>query len=293
MKALVTGAWGQLGRALLRKAEERGFSFKGIDIEDADITDRASISSAVREAEPDWVIHCAARTDVDGCEGDPENAFLVNRNGALNTLVGARESGARFVLVSTDFVFDGTKNSPYKEEDPVNPLCVYAKSKEAGERACLSEWPEGTWVVRTQWLYGPWGRHFPRAIMRKAVKEGELKVVDDQVGCPTMTFDLADAIIDLCLSGAGPGIYHASNEGEACWFRFARAVLNFAGMEEIPVYPIKSSQLDLPAKRPGYSVLSKEKLRKAIGRPMRNWMDALKEYIQDLGGKEEAMEEEL
>ncbi len=289
MKVLVTGSRGQLGKALLEEGARKGVEISGFDLPEVDIRDASAVEEAVSSAGPDWVFHCAARTDVDGCEKDPERVFQVNRDGSLNVMRAARRAGARFLMVSTDFVFDGGKNSPYSEEDPINPLCVYGRSKAEGEKACLEAWPEGTWVARTQWLYGPGGRHFPGAILRKASAGEDLRVVDDQVGCPTMTVDLAWMLLALATSGAPPGIYHASNTGEASWFDFARAALEIAGLFHTRIEPIPSSALDLPARRPAYSVLSKDKLLAATGMEVRHWKKALEDYLVRRGGLEEIL----
>jgi len=286
VRILATGSKGQLGRALEACAERRKFRFAGFDLPELDILDGEGVRRALAEARPEWVVHCAARTDVDGCESDPEGALRVNRDGAVAVQRAAREAGARFVLVSTDFVFAGDQDRPYVEQDPIGPLSAYGRSKAAGERACLEAWPEGTWVVRTQWLYGPGGRHFPGAILRRARAEGRLRVVQDQVGCPTLTLDLAAALLDLIQAPAPPGLYHASNEGETSWHGFALSILELSGLEGIPCQPIRAVDLALPARRPAYSVLSKAKLRSAIGRPLRPWWEALRHYMVDLGGAE-------
>jgi len=285
MRGLVTGSLGQLGRAFLELGPGRGWELQGIDIDRVDIREAEATRAAVTEARPEWVFHCAARTDVDGCEGDEEEAWRVNAQGARNVQAAARDVGASFLLVSTDFVFPGDRDRPYGEEDPVAPLCAYGRTKEAGERLCLEAWPQGTWIARTQWLYGPGGRHFVGAVIDKARREGKLRVVDDQVGCPTMTLDLARALLDLAGSEAPPGIYHASNQGEASWFELAGAALRLAGIEGVGIEPIAAADLDLPARRPAYSVLRKNRLEEAIGRPLRHWRTALADYLAASRGK--------
>ncbi len=289
MKAVVTGSRGQLGRALLEEGSRRGVETRGFDLPEVDIRDGAAVEEFIAREKPDWVFHCAARTDVDGCEKDRDEVFRVNLDGPLNVLAASRNSGARFLLVSTDFVFDGRKGAPYTEEDPVNPLCVYGLSKAEAEKACLGEWPEGTWIARTQWLYGPGGRHFPGAILKKAAAGEDLRVVDDQVGCPTLTTDLAGMLLDLASAGAPPGIYHASNEGRASWFEFAQAALEIGGFFRTRMEPVSSAELDLPASRPAFSVLSKEKLKKATGAEIRPWKKALEDYLVRMGGLEEIL----
>lgn len=278
MTYLVTGAGGQLGRAVLAEAQRRGLSAIGrshteLPVEDADVVHRQ-----LAEIRPKAVLHCAAWTDVDGCEGDPERAELINGRGAARVAEACREIRARLVYVSTDFVFDGQGTRPYREDDPVAPLSVYGQSKLAGERAVL-EYP-GFAVARTSWLFGPGGRNFPKAILARAKSGEPLRVVNDQTGSPTLTLDLAAALLDLAQSDAPGGVYHAANDGSCTWHEFAQQILARAGLGDVTVDTMSSAELGRPAARPAYSVLDCSKLAAVRGgKGLPHYLDGLDRYL--------------
>jgi dTDP-4-dehydrorhamnose reductase len=235
-----------LGQDVMRAAGERGVGFTHAEL---DVTDAAAVADALGGA---TVINCAAYTNVDGAEGDPEAAHAVNALGARNVA----EAAARVVYVSTDYVFDGGKPGPYVESDPVNPLSEYGRSKLAGERATLTASPHSL-VVRTAWLFGAGGRNFVTTMLRAGEDRGELNVVDDQVGCPTFTGHLAEALVALA-DGHGHGFLHVAGSGSCSWFEFARAIFERAGMD-VGVQPCTTAEFPRPAPRPANSVLVSER----------------------------------
>lgn len=252
----------------------------------SDITDKDNIAGVVRDARPSFVIHTAAWTDVDGCEREGEKAFLVNATGAHNVALACKAAGATVVYISTDFVFDGKKAKPCREADAAAPLCVYGQSKLEGE-GLVRKTLRNHLILRTSWLYGPHGKNFVDTIMTKAASEKTIKVVDDQVGSPTYTVDLARAIhrlLDVVVSRkpyvVRYGVYHVSNSGSVSWYDYAREILRLAG-SKTKVIPIGSAQLDRPAKRPAMSVLDNSKFRRFTGYKMRSWKAALREYLEE------------
>lgn len=277
---LVTGANGQLGRALLAAIAARGRTACPTDIPELCVEDAAAVRRWIREQEPRTVLHAGAWTDVDGCERDPDRAQIVNGQGTANVAAACAERDLALVYVSTDFVFDGRAARPYREDDPPAPLSAYGKSKLAGEQAVLAAGRPDFHVLRTSWVFGPGGRNFPAAILQRARSGQPLRVVTDQVGRPTMTHDLADAILDVALGGVPGGLYHASNEGQCSWHQFARDIVAAAGLD-VEVSTMTSAELDRPARRPAYSVLDTHKLAAARGRPFPHYRDALRRYLQE------------
>jgi len=244
-----------------------------------DLCEEQAVARLFREHGPfDAVIHAAAFTAVDLAEEQRELAQRVNGTacGVLARECAAR--GARLVLVSTDFVFDGSARQPYREDHAPRPLSVYGSSKLAGEQAALAAHPRGTLVARTQWLYGPRGKHFPGTILRAAREKGALRVVDDQRGSPTSTLELAPALWDLAQRGE-PGVYHAACEGEASWYEFARACLELAGPPGVRLDPCSTSEYPRPAHRPAYSVLDCSKLAALRGSRLAPWRAALERFL--------------
>jgi dTDP-4-dehydrorhamnose reductase len=245
---------------------------------EADLRDFGQVEKLVLNVRPEWIVVSAAYTDVDGCERNPELAFAVNRTGVENVARAAQSIRARIFLLSTDYVFDGQGTRPYETTDPVAPLNVYGASKAAGE-AVLKQSPIGWCIGRTSWLFGVHGPSFPEKILRAAETRRELSVVNDQVGSPTYTRDLARAIRDLILKDAR-GLVHITNEGTCSWFVFAREILAQSGQESIPVLPITTDQSARPARRPNYSVLSSRSLQ-AFGIRTRPWQEALQSFLQE------------
>ena len=271
---LVVGANGMLGRDLMACLEGRA---RGVDIDAIDITDLQSTERVVRAIHPRVVVNCAAYTDVDGCETNQETAMQVNGEGVAHLAMATRTIGARLVQVSTDYVFDGAKGSPYLEDDPPHPLSVYGESKLAGEMNAAFN-PEHL-IVRTQWLYGLHGKNFVETMLRLAREKDELTVVDDQIGSPTWTVDLARAIVALIDAGC-TGVYHAANAEFCSWNGFARAIFQESGVD-IPVHAMTTEQLNRPARRPLYSTLDCTKLERDAGFRSRPWRDALRAYLAE------------
>ncbi len=275
MRIFITGGDGQLGRALRRTLSTHDL-FAPSESE-ADITD-PRVARLVADARPDVVIHAAAYTDVDGAEAHPDRAFAVNAVGSRHVAQGAADARARLISISTDYVYDGTKSGPYREDDPVAPLGLYGASKLDGEREVLKTKPDAI-ILRTAWLYGE-GKNFVETMLRLARERDELRVVDDQRGSPTAAADLAIVIAALLVAPCA-GIYHAVNAGACSWFEFACEILRLVGIER-RVVPIRSSELVRPAKRPPNSILDCGKLA-ALGITLRPWQDALRAYIRERG----------
>jgi dTDP-4-dehydrorhamnose reductase len=252
----------------------------GLSSRDADIRDAKRVRQAVQDTNPEWIVLSAAYTEVDGCESNPDLAYAVNRDGAMNVAVAAQEVGARLLFLSSDYVFDGKKTTPYETDDPRNPQSVYGRSKAEAEVKLLGLMPECC-IVRTSWLFGGGGKCFPDTILKLAAARPALDVVDDQRGCPTYVVDLARAIPPLCRQNAG-GIVHVTNAGDCTWFDFAQQIVQSAGLAT-SVRPVSSAQMARPAPRPAYSVLSPNSLR-AWGIEMPSWHDATLRYLQERNG---------
>jgi dTDP-4-dehydrorhamnose reductase len=280
MDFLVTGGGGQLGRALIHCAQVRGHSILGAGHAQVDVGDEAAVRGWVLAHKPRTVFHCAAWTDVDGCERDPKKAHHVHVAGTRAVARACKAAGAGLVHLSTDFVFDGHKGAPYTETDDPHPLSHYGQTKLLAEREVFESGVENHWVVRTQWLFGVGGKNFPQAILKRARAEEPLRVVDDQIGSPTYAMDLARALL-LLIDKGGSGLYHAANSGSCSWFALARLVLEVFGMKHVPVAAIKSRELDRPAKRPSYSVLDTSLLTQTIGYALPDWRDALRRYFEE------------
>lgn len=274
---LVVGANGMLGQDLMRVLEGE---VRGVDIGEIDITSLESVQRVLITLKPDVVVNAAAYTDVDGCESNRELAMQVNAEGVAHLAMICRDIGARLVHVSTDYVFDGAKGEPYQEDDLPNPLSVYGESKLAGEmNASLAE---DHLIVRTQWLYGLHGKNFVETMLRLAGEKKELTVVDDQIGSPTWTMDLALAIRALLEKGCR-GTYHAVNSGNCSWNDFAKAIFAESGIS-VEVKPMTTQELGRPAHRPLYSVLDCGKLERDAGLRLEPWLDALKKYLHSRKG---------
>lgn len=248
------------------------------DIEDGDITDPRVLAGQIRENRPAWVVNSAAFTDVDGAESRPEEAFGVNRAAAARAATLAREVGARLVHISTDFVFDGKKASPYREDDEPNPLGVYGRSKWEGEREVLKV-DEDAIIVRTSWTFGRKGKNFVEKILSLAAGRTELRVVSDQRGSPTSTRDLSGKVREMMEAGVPGGIYHVTNGGSCTRAEQARKILQLAGVEGVRVVPVPSSEFPTPAARPENSVLENAALEAAGLAPLGPWEAALARYL--------------
>jgi dTDP-4-dehydrorhamnose reductase len=267
-----------LGTALVPLCQPE-FDVTATDLAEFDIRDSAATDAFVAAARPALIINCAAYTNVDGAENDPEAAFDVNASGAGNVAAAAQRAGARMIHVSTDYVFDGNGERPYRETDEPGPISAYGRSKLAGELRVV-EASQDALIVRTAWLYGHAGSNFIETMLSLASSGRPLRVVDDQVGAPTNVRDLARAILELFAVGA-TGVVNATNGGWCTWFEFAREILDRAGYRDIPVEPVTSEEFVRPAPRPGYSVLSLARLVLLTGKEPRSWQDALAEYLAE------------
>jgi dTDP-4-dehydrorhamnose reductase len=263
-----------LGKALMH--EWSGDVATGLSSRDADIRDAKRVQQVIRQERPEWVVLAAAYTDVDGCESNPDLAFAVNRDGAINVGTGAKQVGARLLFLSSDYVFDGKNTIPYETGEARNPQSVYGRSKAEAEMKLLEMIPECC-IARTSWLFGTGGKCFPDTILKLAASRPTIDVVNDQRGCPTHAVDLARAIVQLCRKNAS-GIVHVTNAGDCTWFEFAQEIVRNAGLAAT-VRPVSSQQMARPAPRPTYSVLSPAGLR-AFGIDMPSWPDALRRYLE-------------
>jgi len=287
MSWLVLGGNGQLGKALSVILDERGVDFRAWGSEDLDITSALKCNQKIGELAPSVIINAAAWTDVDGAESNPNGAHAVNEVGALNLAVAAKSVGAIFAHVSTDYVFSGVSDRPWREDDLRAPVSVYGKSKAAGELAVLNEYAERSYIFRTAWLYSPWGKNFATTMARLALFGNEqVRVVNDQIGQPTSAMDLANQIVDAVFAELPFGIYHATNSGKASWFEFAQEIFRLCGPTGSVnrLIPLSSSEYVRVAKRPAYSVLGHDgwNLVGSSGKslsPMRTWQSGLIEYL--------------
>jgi dTDP-4-dehydrorhamnose reductase len=273
MRVTIFGASGLLGKALMHEWSED--SVTGLSSLDADIRDATRVQQVVRETRPEWIVLAAAYTDVDGCESNPELAFAVNRDGAVNVAAAGKQAGARLLFLSSDYVFDGKKTTPYETDDPRNPQSVYGRTKAEAEIKLLELIPDCC-IARTSWLFGTGGKCFPDTLLKLAASRPAIDVVNDQRGCPTYSVDLARTIVQLCRKNAS-GIAHVTNAGDSTWFEFAQEIVRSSGLVT-SVRPVSSSQMARPARRPAYSVLSPNSVR-ALGIEMPSWHDALRRYL--------------
>ncbi len=281
MRVTLFGASGLLGQDLVRALRlpttlsQNGAQLTALSQEDVDLRDSVRVSQVINESQPDWIILSAAYTDVDGCETNRDLAFAVNCEGAVNVARAAREHGSRLMFVSTDYVFDGSKSTPYEAGDSRNPMSVYGETKAQAEIRLLEILPD-VLIVRTSWLFGHGGKCFPATILKLAAARPEISVVNDQRGSPTFTPDLAAALVELCRKNAR-GIVHATNSGNCTWYEFAKEIVGRAGLSTT-VKPVTTAEFPRPARRPANSMLSPASLH-AYGIQMPTWQDALGRYL--------------
>jgi dTDP-4-dehydrorhamnose reductase len=255
-RALVTGGGGQVGRASARVLAERGHEVLACDRAALDVTDAAAVEHAISTFAPDVVVHCAAWTDVDGAESDEAGALRLNAEATGHVAASARRAGARLVAISTDYVFDGANPAGYVESDPTGPLSAYGRTKLAGEEAARAAHPDGTYVVRSAWIYDEAGSNFLRTMLRLAAERGAVAVVTDQVGSPTYAGHLASALADL-VDRCPPGTYHLAGGGATSWHGFAAAIFEDAGVA-CELSETTSDAFPRPARRPACSILRSE-----------------------------------
>jgi dTDP-4-dehydrorhamnose reductase len=283
---LITGANGQLGTCFQALADgPHHFIFAGSS--DLDISDYRAVNRFFAAHAVDWCINCAAYTAVDKAESEPVAAKKINVTGTRNLAKACAMKGIPFIHFSTDYVYHGHQNVPIKETDPVSPKGVYARTKLNGERAAVRVYPEGTMVIRTSWVYAPYGNNFVHTMLRLGAERPVLNVVFDQTGTPTYAPDLAAAVLqiialseaDIVVKNSIAGIWHYSNEGTTSWYDFATAIMEIKNLQ-CKVMPIETSQYPTPARRPPFSVLNKNKIKTAFGLEIPHWRESLKRCLE-------------
>jgi dTDP-4-dehydrorhamnose reductase len=288
-RILVTGAGGQLGSELQRRASRFDVTADGFTSGQLDITDAGAVREAVSHSGAAAVVNAAAYTAVDKAESEKELAFAVNRDGTANLAAACSAANVPFIHVSTDYVFDGSKETAYTEDDPVHPMGVYGDSKESGERVLRETWSRHV-ILRTAWVYSVFGNNFVKTMLRLARERDSLRVVADQYGCPTAAGDIAEAILRIVQRiGSGSdipwGTYHYCGAGSTTWHGFAEAIVQLAGPvlgRTVPVIPITTADYPTPAKRPANSVLDCTKIREHFGIQPRPWRESLEEVLSEL-----------
>ncbi|MCG0045549.1 dTDP-4-dehydrorhamnose reductase [Priestia aryabhattai] len=276
-KVLITGANGQLGKELVELFTAKGFEVYGFGRDKMDITNQTQVQEVISTLKPNIVLHSAAHTQVDLAESEPEQAFSINAYGTRNVAVAAEAVGAKLVYVSTDYVFDGTADEPYNEFSPTSPLGVYGKSKLAGEQF-VRDLHSKFFIVRTSWVYGKHGANFVKTMLKLGEERKEISVVADQIGCPTYTLDLANAILEL-VDTEKYGVYHISNSGSCSWYEFAKAIFENTDLD---IKVIQCTTLDFPrvAARPAYSVFEHMSIKLNDFTPMRSWQEGLLSFLK-------------
>ena len=276
MSWLITGSSGQLGVAVSQELNKHGIAFDAWSSKDLDITKRSIVSEAIEKLAPTVIINCSAWTDVDGAESHELDASRVNTDGPENLAVAARQCNSKLIHVSTDYVFSGESKTPWQIEDEINPQSAYGRTKALGESRVLASNPESSFVVRTAWLYSPWGKNFAKTMTKLAFKgDDEVRVVNDQFGQPTSASDLAKLLVELGQSSSSAGVYHGTNSGQGPWFEFAQEIFKLAGADVGRVTPVSSKEYPRPAKRPSYSVLSHDAWAITSVKPLGDWRIAL------------------
>ena len=279
MRVLVTGVSGQLGHDVLISLQERGHEPIGVDRSKMDLTDNSQIRGFIKECTPDAIIHCAAYTAVDNAEDNKELCRQINAIAVKEVAECAKELDIPMIYISTDYVFDGSKDGEYSEDDIPNPINIYGKTKLEGE-LYVQNILEKYYIVRISWVFGENGNNFIDTMIKLSKDRDELNVIDDQIGSPTYTKDLAPLLVEMIESDKY-GIYHATNDGYCTWYEFAKEIFKIDNIN-IKVNPILTNQYPTKAKRPINSKMKKNKLSKANFNELRNWKDALKEYINTI-----------
>lgn len=276
MKVLVTGVKGQLGYDVVKELEKRGYQPIGVDRDEMDLMDNAAIRSVIMNLKPEAIIHCAAHTAVDKAEEEVEVCYQINAESVKVIAECAKELDIKLIYISTDYVFEGTKEGEYTETDIPNPINVYGASKLKGEQY-VQDLLEKYYIVRISWVFGVNGNNFIKTMLRLGKQLDELNVINDQVGSPTYTADLAPLLVDM-IETEKYGIYHASNEGTCSWYEFAKEIFKQSGID-VKVNPITTDQYPTKAKRPMNSKMSKEKLQKNSFSLLPTWREALQAYL--------------
>jgi dTDP-4-dehydrorhamnose reductase len=290
MKWGITGGSGQLAGSLTELLNIRGVEHVAWSHSELDVADSSSIETIVNY-KPTVLVNCAAWTNVDGAEDAFEEALKVNRDGAKNIAIAAKELNIPLIHISTDYVFSGNSTRPWKVEDATGPTSKYGESKLLGEFQILGTWPEKSSILRTAWLYGPYGKNFAKTILKKAIStKNVIEVVHDQKGQPTTTNDLAAKIIECVSTGIPHDLYHATNSGESTWWEFARELVMLGGESVDRITPVTSGKFPSKTKRPKYSVLDHSAWSKVGLEPMRDWREALREIFPSI---REQVEKEL
>ena len=279
---LLLGGTGILGSEVRRQLTSKNMDLESPSSTNLDIRDFGQFSEYVQRYKPQWMINCAAWTNVDGAEESFGQAKELNEVAVRNIAEIALVNSCSVIHISTDYVFDGLSSAAYDENSPVKPVNKYGKSKLLGESALVSTLPNNSYVIRTSWLYGVSGRNFVKTMAAKALKSEAANVVDDQVGSPTSARDLARAILEIIEKAPAPGIYHYSNSGSCSWFELARTIYSKIGVDTALVHPIKTASLNVKATRPHFSLLSKEKWRSANLSVIPEWEDALEELLPEI-----------
>jgi dTDP-4-dehydrorhamnose reductase len=285
MNILVTGKNGQLGSEIAYLAKKSKHTFHFVDKEDGDIRDKTLLDDLITRHKIDAIINCAAYTAVDRAESEPGLATQINSEGTSNLVALCEQHDLKLLHISTDYVFSGDGSTPYKPKDPVSPLGVYGKTKRAGEEHILNSTVSGI-IIRTSWVFSSFGSNFVKTMLRLGQERSELKVVNDQKGCPTYARDLAQTCITLVDKdwSKAQRVYHFSNSGATTWFEFAKEIMRLAGLN-CDIHPIPTSEFPTPAKRPSYSVLDSSEITKDFGIVPRNWHEALYECTQAIHAK--------
>lgn len=279
MKVLVTGAKGQLGTDLMNELAKRGIEGIGVDVEEMDITDAEACRRVIKASGADAVIHCAAYTAVDAAEDNVELCRRINGEGTRNVAQACKEADVKLMYISTDYVFDGQGTRPWEPDDERHPLNVYGQTKYEGELA-VEELSDKYFIVRIAWVFGVAGKNFIKTMLRLGKERGAVSVVDDQVGSPTYTYDLARLLVDMIQTDKY-GRYHATNEGLCSWYEFAKEIFRQADMD-VPVTPVSSSEFPAKATRPSNSRMSKEKLSDNGFERLPAWQDALGRFLKEI-----------
>jgi len=281
-RILLLGGSGILGTEVLALLKSKNFVHIAPESSELDVRDSGVLESCIADFKPDWIINCSAWTNVEDAEDSFEAALELNESAVRNIAELASKYACRVIHISTDYVFDGTSPSPYGEESPVNPINKYGESKLLGEEALLKALPRTGYVIRTSWLYGASGKSFVKTMAKKALHGESAQVVDDQEGSPTSARDLSIGILSLIASQPPPGTYHYSNSGSCTWFELARSIYELAGASSTLVEPIHSSSLSMKAKRPRYSLLSKEKWSTARLSEIPRWESSLESMLPEI-----------